>query len=106
MADKYKDYSIQADKLRMYSMGKKGEIAELTYNAALTIDVLIGRVKLCEKTFEENVIQEKKIYQSGFEAGKKAFEDETPCYLCKYNPPSSTDGKPCCMCPAEGSGEE
>ena len=27
---------------------------------------------------------------------------QSPCDLCKYNPPSSTDGKPCCMCPAEG----
>lgn len=24
----------------------------------------------------------------------------TPCDLCAYNPPSSGDGKPCCMCPA------
>jgi len=24
----------------------------------------------------------------------------SPCDLCKYNPPSSTDGKPCTMCPA------
>ena len=26
----------------------------------------------------------------------------TPCDACRYNPPSSTDGKPCSMCPAEG----
>lgn len=25
----------------------------------------------------------------------------TPCDLCRYNPPSSFDGKPCCACPAE-----
>ena len=24
----------------------------------------------------------------------------SPCDLCQYNPPSSTDGKPCTMCPA------
>lgn len=33
----------------------------------------------------------------------------TPCDLCKFNPPSSGDGKPCFMCPAqrfeEGEGE-
>ena len=23
-----------------------------------------------------------------------------PCDVCKYNPPSSGDGKPCLMCPA------
>ena len=74
--DKYKDYSIQADKLRMYSMGKKGELAELTYNAALTIDVLIGRVKLCEKTIEENNFQETEVWQKGFDEGyKKGLAD-------------------------------
>ena len=25
---------------------------------------------------------------------------KTPCDLCRYNPPSSRDGKPCTMCPA------
>lgn len=24
----------------------------------------------------------------------------TPCDVCKYNPPSSNDGKPCSICPA------
>ena len=27
-------------------------------------------------------------------------DNATPCDFCRYNPPSSTDGKPCCMCPA------
>lgn len=30
-------------------------------------------------------------------------EPKSPCDLCRYNPPSSADGKPCTMCPAEGS---
>ena len=25
---------------------------------------------------------------------------ESPCDLCEFDPPSSFDGKPCCMCPA------
>ena len=25
----------------------------------------------------------------------------TPCDVCRYNPPSSMDGKPCGVCPAE-----
>ena len=29
-------------------------------------------------------------------------EPISPCDLCRYNPPSSCDGKPCTMCPAEG----
>lgn len=26
----------------------------------------------------------------------------SPCDACKYAPPSSMDGKPCAVCPAEG----
>lgn len=26
----------------------------------------------------------------------------TPCDVCRFYPPSSGDGKPCCICPAEG----
>ena len=32
----------------------------------------------------------------------KANEALMPCDVCRFNPPSSCDGKPCCMCPAEG----
>lgn len=28
-----------------------------------------------------------------------------PCDVCRFYPPSSGDGKPCCICPAEGKGE-
>lgn len=27
--------------------------------------------------------------------------DKTPCDMCRFSPPSSGDGKPCCICPAE-----
>ena len=27
----------------------------------------------------------------------------SPCILCQFNPPSSSDGKPCCMCPAQAA---
>lgn len=30
------------------------------------------------------------------------IEAVSPCFLCKYSPPSSGDGKPCTVCPAEG----
>ena len=37
-------------------------------------------------------------------------EKLTPCDVCMYSPPSSCDGKPCCMCPAiakmDGKGDE
>lgn len=46
-----------------------------------------------------------KLWQNAFETGKKfaAVQSDgcqTPCDLCKYDPPSSGDGKPCSMCPA------
>lgn len=28
------------------------------------------------------------------------LREPTPCDLCRYDPPSSGDGKPCTMCPA------
>lgn len=28
-------------------------------------------------------------------------EPTSPCDLCRFNPPSSADGKPCTICPAE-----
>lgn len=31
---------------------------------------------------------------------------KTPCDLCKFNPPSSMDGKPCTMCVADGRNED
>lgn len=31
------------------------------------------------------------------------LENGSPCDVCKFNPPSSCDGKPCTMCPAEAT---
>lgn len=38
----------------------------------------------------------------------KSLEQEptSPCDVCRYNPPSSGDGKPCTMCPAVAESEE
>lgn len=36
----------------------------------------------------------------GLAALRENPEPLTPCDLCGHNPPSSRDGKPCCMCPA------
>ena len=46
---------------------------------------------------------------SASEAIEKIREYEygqSPCHLCRFNPPGSGDGKPCTMCPAEGKVEE
>lgn len=29
------------------------------------------------------------------------YRNASPCDVCRYNPPSSGDGKPCTLCPAE-----
>lgn len=34
------------------------------------------------------------------EAERREFD--TPCDMCVYSPPSTADGKPCAVCPAEG----
>lgn len=33
-------------------------------------------------------------------------EPTSPCDLCRFNPPSSADGKPCTMCPVERREDE
>lgn len=48
-------------------------------------------------------------YDTGWEEAKVFYEKEeptSPCDLCRFNPPSSADGKPCTMCPAEKGGAE
>ena len=37
------------------------------------------------------------VYNTGYRKQSKL----TPCDCCKFNPPSSTDGKPCSVCPAQ-----
>lgn len=37
---------------------------------------------------------------------EKTVYPDSPCDLCRFNPPSSFDGKPCTMCPAEGRSNE
>ena len=35
-------------------------------------------------------------------SGKDEKQSElTPCDVCRFNPPSSGDGKPCAVCPAQ-----
>ena len=53
MIRNYKEESNLADTLREYSRVRSGEIADLTYKAALTIDTLVGRLKILEKQIEQ-----------------------------------------------------
>ena len=70
-------------------------------------------IKLSDKIYKD-IKEENSIYgiNNGLSAkitgkvvgaiqnGTPIPDNATPCDFCRYNPPSSTDGKPCCMCPA------
>ena len=45
----YQDYSNLAEELKRYSYERKGEIARLTYRAALAIDTMVARLKELER---------------------------------------------------------
>lgn len=38
-------------------------------------------------------------------ASRQETDRQTPCDLCRFDPPGSGDGKPCTMCPAESRSE-
>lgn len=42
-------------------------------------------------------------YERLCELAQADREGISPCTFCRFNPPSSGDGKPCCMCPAEAA---
>ena len=44
----------------------------------------------------------RKYKEWGLQAIADGIPHPCPCDLCRYNPPSSADGKPCSMCVAEG----
>lgn len=39
-----------------------------------------------------------------YEAGYRKQSELTPCDVCKFNPPTSGDNKPCFICPAQAKG--
>lgn len=59
---------------------KEGEIAE--YKGVIR---LVVPVSIIDELLTADVVEVEKL---------------TPCDVCMYGPPSSCDGKPCCMCPA------
>ncbi|MBR6984645.1 MAG: hypothetical protein IKH75_14190 [Ruminococcus sp.] len=42
----------------------------------------------------------------GIKKGRAMAKAQIPCDACRFNPPSSANGKPCTMCPAEPSHAE
>ena len=39
-----------------------------------------------------------------YNAGYRKQSELTPCDVCKFNPPTSGDNKPCLICPAQMKG--
>ena len=83
-------------------------------------------MRICKCDFCGNEIPEDQGYSITFVRGKAYLGDEydnkdicrncldtlmnreksehcTPCDVCKFDPPSSGDKKPCSMCPAEAA---
>ena len=52
--------------------------------------------------FEAEVVSRIEAIAAWNRRAQPASEPLTPCDACRYNPPSSCDGKPCVMCPASG----
>ena len=78
--------------------GKAKYIYSMPYNA-----VQCTKCKVFGKTIVDSYEQ-----ADGKTEAIEAWNDRaanTPCDLCRFNPPSSGDGKPCTMCVADGRAE-
>jgi|GEM_PF-3424598 hypothetical protein len=72
-----------------------------SYSGGADSDILIDVIERTREIFSLPPVKYA-FFNTGL-ALRKLDEQEnakTPCDLCRYNPPSSRDGKPCTMCPA------
>ena len=55
------------------------------------------------RNLEEKVEYRKAVLDGGLytHSPQGPLLNSGPCGLCVYNPPSSTNDKPCCVCPAD-----
>lgn len=53
--------------------------------------------EMLDKTEEELNTEREKNEKQGYRKQSELI----PCDCCRFNPPSSTDGKPCSVCPAQ-----
>lgn len=65
-------------------------------------DDAIDAIRMCTDIFVNNLPT--LIYKVNAQEALMALPSAqpTPCDVCRHNPPSSMDSKPCCVCPAEG----
>ena len=62
-------------------------------NCAVFADFKNGH-SVCIKTIADHL----------YNAGYRKRSELTPCDVCKFNPPTSGDNKPCFICPAQMKG--
>ena len=54
-----------------------------------------------------NILEEvEKLCENEEKDSYRKLSKLDPCDMCKFNPPSSGDGKPCNVCPAQAKGGE
>ena len=80
-------------------MSKEKQIEEM----AKVIDDIAHNAYI--ENYDDAVADSDKIAKDLYNAGYRKQSDLTPCDVCRFNPPSSGDGKPCTVCPAQKKGE-
>lgn len=86
--------------LREQAGEKQWELAEMIFTHQTAISLYeSGRIKPNVDTIA--AIAKHYNVSADYLLGLTDKKAKTPCDLCRYAPPSSSDGKPCCMCPVE-----
>jgi Predicted transcriptional regulators len=86
--------------LREQAKEKQWELGEMIFSSQTAISHYEnGRIKPNVDTIA--AIAKHYNVSADYLLGLTDKKAKTPCDLCRYAPPSSSDGKPCCMCPVE-----
>ena len=86
--------------LREQAKEKQWELGEMIFSSQTAISLYEnGRIKPNVDTIA--AIAKHYNVSADYLLGLTDKKAKTPCDLCRYAPPSSSDGKPCCMCPVE-----
>lgn len=89
----YKDTGLEPEEVNVIA----GLASENCAKVADKIDQLLSDDKELEQYRDLGPIDRLR------ELAQADKEGISPCTFCRFNPPSSGDGKPCCMCPAEAA---
>lgn len=100
-------YEVDHDGKTVYACDKcaeRNDLARLLKNIANEWDDYIF---FCREEEKLPKLSHDEFYAKAIlDAGHRKQSDLTPCDVCQYNPPSSGDGKPCSVCPAQAKMKE